>query len=287
MIKVKVIGGLGNQLFQYAVARSLAEKLGTTTTLDISVFKSYGLHPFRLDKFNCKACFSSKSSLLQKLLEKTIFKNSFCLLGMFGGNYFEKGLRFDEKLFSLKNETNLFGYFQTEKYFVNIRHKLLDELILIDELNEIEQEISNKIKSKNSISIHIRRGDYISNQNANNTHGTCDSAYFKNALGYLKKEGALDENSCLFIFSDDIPWCRDNLNFGYKTTFVEGSREWPEVDLVLMSQCKHQIISNSTFSWWGAWLNSNETKIVIAPFKWFKSAELDSIDIIPESWIKL
>ncbi|MGF1902956.1 alpha-1,2-fucosyltransferase [Aliivibrio sifiae] len=287
MIKIRVTGGLGNQLFQYATARSLAEKIETSTTMDISVYKSYNVHPFKLAKFNCKTEFSDKSSLFRKLLEKRFFQKVFMRLGMLGKYYFEDGLFFNKKVLSLQNETKLFGYFQSEKYFINIRQKLLEELTLIDELNDIEQALSEEIKNSNSISIHIRRGDYVSNLSANQIHGTCDSSYFKKSLAYLENKGILIESSHLYLFSDDIDWCRENLNFGYNTTFIEGCSERPEVDMILMSRCQHHIISNSTFSWWGAWLNSNEAKVVIAPIKWFQSAELDSIDIIPESWVKL
>lgn len=287
MIKVRVIGGLGNQLFQYATARALAENLGTLTTMDVSVFKSYDVHPFRLDKFNCNTVFSDKSFLFRRLLERNFLQKILMRLGMLNKYYFEDSLFFNKNVLLLKNETNLFGYFQTEKYFVNIRQKLLEELTLTDELNEVEQALSEQIKKSNSVSIHIRRGDYISNHSASHVHGVCDSSYFKKSLEYLEEKGILDENSHLYLFSDDIDWCRENLNFGYKTIFIEGCSERPEVDMILMSQCQHHIISNSTFSWWGAWLNSNETKVVIAPIKWFKSAELDSKDIIPESWVKL
>jgi hypothetical protein len=287
MIKVKVIGGLGNQLFQYATARSLAEKSGKSVVLDVSAFQSYDVHPLRLDKFNCKASYDLNSHFFNNILNIPIIKFSLRRLGMLNNYYFEEGLGFDENLLSQPDKNKLFGYFQTEKYFSSIRQELLKELTLMNELTEVEQDICNQIKNANSVSIHIRRGDYILNEKANNIHGICDSSYFIKALVFLKSIGSIDENSRLFVFSDDIKWCCENLDFGFQTTFVEGSSERPEVDMVLMSRCNHQIISNSTFSWWGAWLNPNDAKVVIAPIKWFQSAEFDSIDIIPESWVKL
>lgn len=288
MIKVKAIGGLGNQLFQYATARAIAEKRGDGVVVDMSDFSSYKTHPFCLNKFRCKATYESKPKLINKLLSNEKIRNSLQKLGFIKKYYFETQLPFNEDVL-LNNSINyLTGYFQSEKYFLSIRECLLEELTLIEDLNIAEIAVSKAIKNaKNSISIHIRRGDYVSNEGANKTHGVCDSDYFKKALNYFSERKLLDEHTELFIFSDDIEWCRNNLSFDYKMNFVDGSSERPEVDMVLMSQCKHQVISNSTFSWWGAWLNKNDEKVVVAPKEWFKSTDLDSTDIVPNQWIKL
>lgn len=288
MIKIKAIGGLGNQLFQYATARAIAEKRADNVVVDTSGFESYRTHPFCLDKFNCKATYDAKQSWVNKFLSNEKIKKLLQKLGFIKKYYFETKLTFNEELLLKNNIDYLAGYFQSEKYFLSIRECLLDELTLVKKLNESESSVSNAINNaKNSISIHIRRGDYVSNESANKTHGVCDSDYFKKALNYFSEKKLLDKNTELFIFSDDIEWCRNNLQFDYNMNFVDGSSEKPEVDMVLMSQCKHQIISNSTFSWWGAWLNNNYDKVVVAPKEWFKSTELDSTDIVPDNWVKL
>lgn len=288
MIKVKAIGGLGNQLFQYAAARSIAEKRKDKVLVDVSAFQSYETHPFCLNKFNCKATFDNQLNLKKKLLSNSRVNKILFSFGFLKNHYIEKSLKFDDSLSQNTNITQITGFFQSEKYFLSIRDCLLDELTLVNELNEYELSVSNAIRNaKNSVSIHIRRGDYVSDEGANKTHGVCDSEYFKKALRYLSTKEILDKNTELFIFSDDIKWCRNNLSFDYKMNFVDGSSERPEVDMILMSECEHQIISNSTFSWWGAWLNQNEDKVIIAPKVWFQSAELDSTDIIPDNWVKL
>lgn len=287
MIKVKVIGGLGNQLFQYATGRAVAEKLGTTLIIDISAFQSYNIHPLRLNKFKCRGVFSPKTKFFDKLLKVNIIRRVSLLLGLLNNYYYEKGLAYNENVFSINTESTLVGHFQSEKYFLSIRNELLSELLLIKDLSGPEKRVECSIKNTNSIAIHIRRGDYISNQSANIIHGTCDNTYFNKAISFLENNAVLNDSSCLYVFSDDISWCRDNLKFNYKCVFVEGRADKPEVDMYLMSLCQHQIISNSTFSWWGAWLNKNENKTVIAPANWFKSDKHDSRDIIPETWIKL
>lgn len=283
------MGGLGNQLFQYATARALSEKLNTSVVLDVSEFNSYDVHPLRLNEFNCKGIFSSKKQLLRSLLERNVIKKHVSKLKVFNKYYFERNLEFNEDVLNVENGSSLIGYFQTEKYFEVIRTQLLEELTLKNSLNNIETKVSHKINNTNSISIHIRRGDYISNQYANSIHGTCDSAYFSRAIAYMSENNILDDSSEFFVFSDDIEWCRNNLELGYKLNFVTGSAERPEVDMILMSQCKHQIISNSTFSWWGAWLNKNESKVIITPKKWFENDNMakESGDIIPHLWVKL
>jgi len=282
MIRVRVIGGLGNQLFQYATARALVEKLNTTLKIDVSSFNSYKTHPLRLHKFKCFGQFIEEKSLLKRwikwLLRRIVYYKS-C--------YVEKSLSYDDKLLNLKDGSCLSGFFQSEKYFASIRSQLLQELSLVDELTVEGAGLSQSIQEGNSIAVHVRRGNYVVDSTVNKVHGSCSEDYFKRALRLLKSEGALSDGSHLYIFSDDIPWCKENLFFDYPVTFVEGDPECPEVDLVLMSQCKHQIISNSTFSWWGAWLNTNEDKFIIAPKVWFRTSELDSEDIIPDKWLRI
>ena len=151
---------------------------------------------------------------------------------------------------------------------------------------EENKELVNSINSKNSVSIHIRRGDYLSSGTID-THGICNKDYYFNALSHLKNIGELNDDTCFYIFSDDIPWCRENLSFGEKMIFMDSFQEQPEMDIYLMSKCKSNIIANSSFSWWGAWLNESKNKTVIAPIQWFSSEVLSSKTIIPCDWIKI
>jgi hypothetical protein len=144
-------------------------------------------------------------------------------------------------------------------------------------------------KADISISIHIRRGDYVQNKKTGKHHGNCSSEYYKNALDEIlsKLSKGQRENVRLFIFSDDIEWARKNLSFACPSVFVSNPATPDYEELVLMSKCSHHIIANSSFSWWGAWLDSNPQKIVIAPAKWFNTRQSLYKDIVPSSWIKI
>ncbi len=287
MVKVKIIGGLGNQMFQYAAAKSLAVLNNTRVSANVSVFSNYKTHPLRLNKLNCDCEFDFNRDFRVVLSDLPLLGRVFSKKSILLNHYVEKGLAFDSSFFDLNDKVLLTGYFQSEKYFSNIRELLINEFSLTDQLLQSELAIEKQIMDCNSIAIHIRRGDYISNQSANNVHGVCSNEYFEKALNYLDSKNILsDPDTTLFVFSDDILWCKDNLAFKYRTIFVEGSVDRPEVDIHLMSKCNHQVISNSTFSWWGAWLNTNLDKCVIAPLKWFNSLH-DSADIVPKQWRRL
>ena len=136
-----------------------------------------------------------------------------------------------------------------------------------------------------AVSLHIRRGDYVSNPVTNNYHGTCSLAYYKKAVLLLKEK---IENPSFFIFSDDLLWARENLDFINDMTFIDLDKSIPDhEEMHLMSQCKHNIIANSSFSWWGAWLNENSDKIVIAPKKWFSDNTINTEDLIPAKWMRI
>lgn len=141
------------------------------------------------------------------------------------------------------------------------------------------------IKSCNAVSLHIRRGDYISNATTNTIHGTCNLDYYKRAVEYIKKNSV---SPIFFIFSDDIDWVKDNLHLNEKHYYIDwNNADTNYEDMRLMSLCKHNVIANSSFSWWGAWLNNNPKKIVIAPQKWFNDSKLNTFDVIPEKRIKI
>jgi len=146
-------------------------------------------------------------------------------------------------------------------------------------------QFAQQILAKESISLHIRRGDYVSNVYTNSVHGTCSLDYYQQAVTLL--ESKLN-NPHFFIFSDDLAWAKEHLSFIENVTFVELDVNIPDHDeMFLMSQCLHHIIANSSFSWWGAWLNKNLDKIVIAPKRWFIDETYNTSDLIPDAWIRL
>ena len=183
---------------------------------------------------------------------------------------------FDEGVFE-NNFVYLNGYWQNELYFSNIRELLLQELSPISSLNDVGYSCLESIKKTNSVSLHVRRGDYLNLKNI----GVLDVDYYKQAVAYISKNL---EKPTFYIFSDDLDWCKKSLGFLDDCIYVD--RTETEIDdLKLMSCCQHNIIANSSFSWWGAWLNKNPKKTVIAPKSWLLN-DPDSSNVILSDWIK-
>lgn len=291
MIVVKLMGGLGNQLFQYALGRHLSILNDCELILDTSSLKYKGNKPnpnftdreYQLSNFNINARVADEK-LLKKLSNRPTGLNR-----LFQKKYtkvFEKGNQFQSEILSLKKKSIIEGYWQSEKYFWNIKDVLIKDLTLKNTSSYENIEVAKKISESNAVSLHVRRGDYISNSLFSEVIGACSLDYYKNAINKIITE---IENPTFFVFSDDIAWVKDNFGFiTYKIIYVENNNELNcYEDIRLMSLCKHNIIANSSFSWWGAWLNSNKEKIVVAPQKWFNDSRITNPDLIPENWIKL
>ena len=285
MINVHLQGRLGNILFQYAVGRHLALKNNTELNLNLDYYIK------RKDPF-CRRIrkilghFSINRNLYNKTGPKHILK-------IFGidwpfpryGLYNEVGPGFYPEVLDLGNGTAIKGLFQSEKYFKEIEEVIRNDLKI--DSRSFGQECRHyegRVLTENSVSLHVRRGDYINTE----FRHVCDINYFLNSVEYMKSNL---KSPHFFVFSDDIEWCRKNLNIP-ECSFVEikHSKSNPVIDLHLMSKCKHNIISNSSFSWWGAWLNENQNKIVIAPESWrsdFKTPWNVMKDKLPEEWVKM
>lgn len=293
MIIVKLTGGLGNQMFQYATARRLAEKHSTILKLDISGFEQYKLHRYSLHCFHIweypatdneikKVCgdnnlFRKVSKKLSSNFKHLPYNNPKILI--------EKHFHFDPHILDSLNNVLLDGYWQSEKYFSDIPDVLHREFVIKYQQDPTSAKFAEQIQTTESVSVHVRRTDYVNNSFTNQIHGTCDQKYYAKAVQYV---GDQISNPHFFIFSDEPGWARDNLKLGFPTTIVDcndASRNYE--DLRLMSLCKHNIIANSTFSWWGAWLNKNPDKLVYAPKKWFNDSSINTKDLIPDTWIKI
>jgi hypothetical protein len=201
-------------------------------------------------------------------------------------SFYEKNaFIYDPAFFDIGRNVNIFGYFQSEKYFKFIRKDILNIFKFKGASDPNYLEVVRKIQASNSVSVHIRRGDYVLNKTANAFHGVLSIAYYKKALNHIKANVAKPK---IFLFSDDPEWVRKNFSFIGRFDLVDFNRgELSYRDMELMSLCKHNIIANSSFSWWGAWLNLNKDKIVIAPKKWLRDESVPLNDIIPESWVSL
>jgi hypothetical protein len=279
MIISKIIGGLGNQMFQYATGRAIAHKNNDIFKLDISELANYKLHNgYRLSHFNIDEQIAAadeikhlgcKNRILRKLARMGIYNYK---KETFYEEKYRNETKFDPKLFLYKN-LYLSGYWQNEKYFLDIRDILLKEFTL--KIPVKSDEYINTIKNSSSISLHVRRGDYLLYNEFIGIN------YYKNAVKFISQK---IKNPTFFIFSDDIKWCKENLSFIDNPIFVENTADELE-DLELMKNAKHNIIANSSFSWWAAWLNVNKDKIVIAPKIWFKNRA--GFDPVPDNWIKI
>lgn len=289
MIIVELSGGLGNQMFQYAYARSLqARNPFKKVYLEISNlqngYRNFELHHFNItlpiiDELNGKRNFIKNSNNITDKLKKLFFP-------YYQQQYIqEKFYHFDRNLLSIRHSAFVKGYFQTEKYFKEIEPIVRQEFTFKNEPDAANQKLLEQIKDiKVPVSLHIRRGDFVNNP----THPLQDESFFQKAFCTLKDKC---QNLHLFVFSNDMDWVKNNLSIPFTHTFVENNNEANGIeDFRLMSHCKHHIIANSSFSWWAAWLSPYPDKIVIAPFKWVNSSApyyKNLNDIVPEYWIKI
>jgi hypothetical protein len=194
-------------------------------------------------------------------------------------------ISFVPRMIKKKGDIYLDGYWQTEKYFVDFAEQIRKDLTLKNPFSNDAKAFSDQIKStKPSVSMHMRRGDYANDKNTNRYWGTCNNEYYFKALNYLvSKVGA---NMHVFVFSDDIEWVKKNISIAYPTTYVSSPDIADYEEMSLMSMCDHNIIANSSFGWWGAWLNKNPGKIVVAPKRWTTKGNFAFRDIVPASWIR-
>lgn len=290
MIIVYFKGGLGNQLFQYALGRHLAEIHGTVLKMDISAYDYDGPLEYYLAPFNVVEEFATESEI-----NKLKYSEGFIIGGWFHNLLHNHPKRpktfirwnrpaFNPKILDLPDNIYMEGYWNSGKYFKNIENIIRDELTFKTPAEDKNKEILDQIKSCQSVCIHVRRGDYISDNKTSSTHGVCDMQYYLKCINHMSE---LVKKPQYFIFSDDPQWCSNNLKLPCPAIFVDNNSQANAFqDLRLMSNCQHQIIANSTFSWWAAWLNRNKNKIVCAPKNWFANKKYNIDDIIPSEWIK-
>ena len=286
------MGGLGNQMFQYAFGRCLAKRNDTILKLDLSFFSSQDInnknHVFRnydLDIFNVQENFASveevtrlskrsKNIFLDKALNKLSGKKKSFIL--------EPHFHFSSKVYNTSGDIYLHGYWQSEKYFSEVKSLIMSDFTFKEEMTCAAKNLQIKIKNSNSICVNVRRGDFITNSNL----GFKGVDYFKQAESIINAEVS-DPN--YYIFSDEIEWCEENLKFNAPTFFVShyyAGKKFQDY-LRLMASCKHYIMPNSSFAWWAVWFNQDTDKIVIAPKTWFNDQALDTKDLVPAGWIRI
>ena len=284
---VRIQGGLGNQLFQYAAGKSLSLRLGVQLILDLNWYIDNSNFKFILNRFHVNDRSWAPSEKIPKRIRTALYKLSgkIAPTGLTLPVLKDIDFEFNYDLLSIQSPVLLDGYWQNESYFKEHRKELLELLTIKGEIDSDNNQLLNKIKNSNSICIHIRRGDYITNSNAARINGVCSKDYYFRAFNILSMH---IESPICFVFSDDPEWVKSNLEFDCETIFVDiNSIDKPEFDFLLMKSCKYFIIANSTFSWWAAWLANYKNKQVIAPKVWFLNQVLNKNMHLPESWIRI
>lgn len=297
MICIQLSGGLGNQMFQYACGRSLAYKHQTDLVFDVSrlnkqrITRGITIRSFELDIFKINASEVSKKDL--KKLKPFIYRivNTFNIkIGLKGIQtlkyFIENKYSYNAGIEQTTIDCFLSGYWQSPRYFQAIDTMLRDEFKFPTALNNVNHEWMDAILNTNSVGLHIRRTDFVNNI-SHDIHGICSMEYYKSAIEFISDK---IKDPFFFIFSDDIEWAKENLKLTYPCSFISGNKgNKSYIDMQLMSACKHNIIANSSFSWWGAWLNNYQDKIIIAPNSWFTDETMNSqiMDLIPKEWIRM
>lgn len=289
MITAIIRGGLGNQLFQYAAAYSLARRLNQELMLDITFFPKQTLRGYKLDKLQLDSHLISVGEnddmftkvYKNKYVNGVIRRSGLKTLPIARGRYLiDKAGSFTPEYFDIQAENILLnGYFQSEEYFINFRDAILRQFQPVYKRDAEYLETEMMINNTNSVAIHVRRGDFV-NKDGSAFHYILGINYYLNAIAYLRD---IIDRPVFFIFSDDINWVKNYFPKDISVHFVSLSSKNADIDeMMLMKTCKHMISANSTFSWWASWMNVNENAIHIAPQKQYGNEKM-----IPEKWILL
>ena len=292
MIYVKIKAGLGHQMFQYAFGRALSLRRKELLVLDTSWYGHQKdretIRTYDLDKYKIVARVATPDEIAPfntkfQLFQRKILYYFGRLIGKSEYVYYPKLARSNAKYFE--------GHWVTEKYFLEFADTIRNELSLSKPLgssaHQFEQKILNdKSTGKIPVSLHVRRGDVITNPYAVKFQGALETVFYKDACEYLFARFP-KEYLKFYVFSDGVEWARSNIVTGGETEFVSNPQISDHEEIYLMSICSHHIVANSSFSWWGAWLNPNKDKIVIAPKKWLADSSFKTTDAVPPEWIRM
>ena len=294
MVIVRIFFGLGNQMFQYAAARRLAHVLQTDLKLDISCFDHWKIHSYSLHPFNIREVIATPEETarfnnlsIESWLGKKVFRLKQKLALRDWTILYENSIRpVDSRVLNARGDVYLGGYWQGEKYFADIADILRKEFTVRIEPDAKSREVAGRIQSCESVGLHVRRGQLASPAHRDQTHGPCCSPqYYRECV---KCMAARTRDPHFFVFSDDPDWVVQNMRLDYPVEFVtHNDDERNYEDLRLMSLCRHQIIANSSFSWWAAWLNTNPVKVIFAPKQWLHRDQELTRDLLPAEWTRV
>ncbi|OJI09281.1 MAG: alpha-1,2-fucosyltransferase [Candidatus Vogelbacteria bacterium CG10_big_fil_rev_8_21_14_0_10_49_38] len=286
MIITQLTGGLGNQLFQYACGRALSLSNGDVLKLDLGNYaQENSARQYQLGHFGIEEQIASPEEIAKvrrqlPVISRLIRAFRFRILKV-------EYVSFKPHLLKKTGDVYLEGYWQSEKYFSSIADTIRQDFRLKDGMGSPADRVAQEIsQEKWPVSLHLRRGDYVADPKTKALLNICSPAYYQKAIDLMLRRYP---DSRFFVFSDDIEWAKANLLLPTATDFVSAPEIMDYEELILMSYCHHHIIANSSFSWWGAWLNSRTDKIVVAPLVWSRGRKSKKIykDIIPESWIRI
>ena len=292
MIITHIIGGLGNQMFQYAAGRALSLDRGQLLRLDVSDFTGYGLHQgFELHRvFDCPAETATEAEIRSILgwqfstgIRRVLARPRLAMI-RHNGFVVEPHFHYWPEIRNAPQDCYLVGHWQSEKYFQEVASVIRSDFTFRSPLSDRNTKLAEQIGQVNAVSLHVRRGDYVKNPKNVTVYGLCTPDYYRTAIQHVCERV---EQPYFFIFSDDIIWVKDHLKMDLPCQYVDhnhGSESYN--DMHLMSLCRHHIIANSSFSWWGAWLNPTQGKIVVAPQQWFINGN-NIQDLYPQGWMVL
>lgn len=284
----QLMGGLGNQMFQYAAGKSLSDKTGIEFSIDFDCPYRHIKYRYNLDVFKLKVKSASAADIWKSKPKTKVLKRLFMMTGKDYNCKLvteKKDFVFDPEFFGIEDGSYVRGFWQSEKYFKDIANTIREDFSFVSEPEGRNKEFADQIASSQSVSLHIRRGDYVKVAETNSLHGVCSISYYKQAINILSEK---IQNPVFFIFSDDMDWVKENFSIQAEHYYVDENNAATNFeDLRLMSLCRHNIIANSSFSWWGAWLNASKSKIVVAPKQWMNDPSFETPDLIPASWIRL
>lgn len=286
MIITRIIGGLGNQMFQYAIGRSLSLSTNQELRLDLTGMERYKRRHYALRQFRIEAGVARQGDIprsprrgLRGALDRMLrpYRDI--------RRVDEQAFSFDEDILSSQIPLYLCGYWQSEKYFSRNASVIRGDFQLSEPMNMLREQLLKRIRQENSISVHVRRGDYVTNPAANAIHGTCEPEWYAAAMARMEEKFG---DVTYFVFSDDPAWSRENIKARRPMIFVEPQDDNRDAeDMHLMAACRSHIIANSSFSWWGAWLGHSPDKHVVAPRRWFRDPNKETGDLIPDNWERL
>lgn len=295
----QLLGGLGNQMFQYAVARRLAQLHEATVLVDDSILldHSKGKHVVNrnndLDVFTLEVKKASPRERMffnphgLSLSSKVLFRLHKAIAGV--GSYQEPSFRYDDQLLLRPTAPPyLQGLWQSYRYLEGIESLLREDFTFRDPLLEQSFEIAEAIQQPFSVCLNVRRADYVSHADTASTLGFVGLDYYREAAAWMSEQ--MPQEPRYFVFSDDIDWCRKELTWlGQDTVFVDHGHAGRKFGnyLQLMTLARHYIIPNSTFAWWAAWLSKATEKRVVVPRQWFRDPAMDATDLCPPYWIRL